>query len=175
MKKVRGQRKPKALLLKLLENAQANAFLESYLQTLSATEREGFSSFSAEYFCANEKAANTCADLVRRGVKVATCSMKYWYEVEGLPMPKVGHLMVVLTWAGEPSSIIQVTKVEECRFREVNAEFAHAEGEGDQTLESWRKAHRAFFEMECEGIGKPFTEEIMLVQEHFHVVRLAGC
>ena len=154
--------------------ARANDFLDSYLKTLPASEREGFTSFSAEHFCAEEAAANTCAALVRDGVKVATCSMKYWYETEGLPMPVVGHLMVVLNWAGEPSSIIQVTKVSECRFRQITAEWALAEGEGDKTLESWRRGHRAFFEKECEQIGMPFTEEIMLVQEHFRVVCLAS-
>jgi len=171
----RARRKRKALPPKLLEHAKANAFLESYLETLPESERGGFSSFSAEHFCADEEGANTCAALVHRGVKVATCSMKHWYEVEGLPRPEVGHLMVVLTWSGEPSSIIEVLEVSECRFRDIDAEWALAEGEGDRTLESWRQGHRAFFEKECEGIGKPFTEEILLVQERFRVVYRAGC
>ena len=154
--------------------ARAKAFLDSYLETLSASEREGFTSFSAEHFCAEEVGANACATLVHDGVKKATCSMKYWYETEGLPMPAVDHLMVVLTWNGEPSSIIRVTQVSECRFREITAEWALAEGEGDRTLESWRRGHRAFFEKECEQIGVPFTEDIVLVQEHFQVVYRAS-
>lgn len=154
--------------------AQAKAFLESYLETLSASEREGFTSFSAEHFCAEEGAANTCAALVREGLKTATCSMKYWYETEGLPMPAVDHLMVVLTWSGEPTSIIRVTKVSECRFRDITAEWALAEGEGDRTLESWRRGHRAFFEKECDQIGMPFSEDMVLIQESFQVVYLAS-
>lgn len=154
---------------------RSQAFLEGYLKTLPAAEREGFTSFSAEYFCAEEEAANTCAELVRNGVKLATCSLKYWYASGGLPMPRVGHLMVVTTWAGHPSTIIRVNQVTECRFRDVTAEFAYAEGEGDRSLESWRRGHRAFFEKECEGIGMAFTEDLMLVQESFHVVWPAGC
>ncbi len=85
-----------------------------------------------------------CAELVRIGQKTASCSMELWYSEHGEPMPEVGHLQVVTNWDGEPVCVIQMTDVSTCRYDEVTAEFAYAEGEGDRTLNWWRDAHAAF-------------------------------
>lgn len=148
----------------------AKIYLELYLSTLSSEERNKYTSFDSGYFCADEVSANTCANLVQRGIKVATCSMKYWYESGGESMPQSGQLFVVTTWAGEPTSIIETISVTECKFCAVDEEFAKAEGEGDQSLEWWRKAHWDFFSEECKEIGIEPSKEMMLVQERFKVV-----
>lgn len=62
-----------------------------------------------DYFCADEENANICSDLILRGEKTATCSMKYWYEFGLEPMLKVGNLQVVADWNGNPTSIIEIT------------------------------------------------------------------
>lgn len=153
--------------------SRAKAFLEEYLATLPASKREAIPSISVEYFCAERKAANTCAELVRAGLKVATCSLKYWYVSGGLPMPQVGHLMIVTNWEGEPSSIVETTSVSERRFCDVDEEFAYSEGEGNRTLAYWRRAHWAFFEKECSEIEMDPSEEMELVLERFQVVHSA--
>ncbi|EVU17746.1 ASCH domain protein, partial [Vibrio parahaemolyticus V-223/04] len=56
--------------------------------------------------------------------------MELWYSEHGEPMPEVGHLQVVTNWDGEPVCVIQMTDVSTCRYDEVTAEFAYAEGEG---------------------------------------------
>lgn len=154
-------------------NSREQDFLNSYLATLSPDERELIPHVVAEHFCAEEHGANQCAELVRIGKKVATCSMKYWYDIGECPMPVVNSLMIVLDWSGKPTSIIQTTEVSESRFCDVSAEHAHAEGEGDQSLAWWRRAHHDFFQMECAGAGIEFSEETLLVQERFKVVYLA--
>jgi len=60
--------------------------------------------------------------------------------------------------------------VSECRFSEVTPEFAAAEGEGDKSLEWWRKAHWDFFSIECEEQGVSASESMVLVLEKFKVV-----
>ena len=151
-------------------NEEQRAYLGNYLRSIPIADREKYVSFSAGYFCADEKSANICSELVRMGKKTATCSMKYWYESGQVPMPKVGHLHVVTDWEGAPSSIIQVTEVEEASFSAVSAGFAHAEGEGDRTLEWWRKAHWAYFSGECAGIGIEPSENMVLILERFRLV-----
>jgi len=64
-------------------------------------------------------------------------------------MPTVGHLQVVIDWNGKPICIIEIDSVETCKYNEVTAEFAHAEGEGDGSLKWWREAHWRFFAAEC--------------------------
>lgn len=44
------------------------------------------------------------------------------------------------------------------------------EGEGDMSLEYWRKIHRVFFTEELKDLEKEFTEDMMVVCEEFEVV-----
>lgn len=149
---------------------RSKVYLAGFLHSLPIEVAEKYTSFSADYFCADEYNANICADLIRRGEKQASCSMKHWYSYEGEAMPEVGHLLVVTNWDGKPVCIVEITSVTECRYCDVSAEFAAAEGEGDKTLDWWREAHWAFFSAECEELGIEPAEDMMLVLEHFKVV-----
>lgn len=151
-------------------DGQAQKYLEHYLSTLKESQRGGYTTYSADYFCADPESANSCAELIRRGLKVATCSLKYWYQFQGEPWPRQGHLQVVTDWYGNPSSIIEVTAVSECRYCDIDEEFARAEGEGDLSLAWWRQVHWQFFAAECSQLGIAMVPEIMLVTERFRVV-----
>lgn len=96
--------------------------------------------------------------------------MKYWYEEGGEKMPEIGHLEVVTDWYGNPTSIIETMAITECKFSEVNREFAYLEGEGDKSLEWWQKTHWEFFEKECKEIGIKPSKNMVLILEEFKVV-----
>jgi uncharacterized protein YhfF len=149
---------------------KAQICLNQYLESLSDSERNQYQSFSADYFCADEHNANLCAELIRIGQKTATCSLKYWYESDDEPMPEIGHLQVVTDWNGIPVCIVEINSVEECKYYDVSADFAYLEGEGDRSLEWWRKAHWNFFAQECVELNLEPNEDMMLVLERFHVV-----
>jgi uncharacterized protein YhfF len=55
-------------------------------------------------------------------------------------------------------------------FADVDAEFAAIEGEGDGSLEYWRRAHEAFFGRECKRIGRAPEPRMPVVCERFEVV-----
>ena len=59
---------------------QSQIYLDQYLSSLSETERKKYQSFGSDYFCADERNANLCAELIRIGQKTATCSLNIWYE-----------------------------------------------------------------------------------------------
>ncbi|MDN3612454.1 ASCH domain-containing protein [Vibrio ostreicida] len=145
-------------------------YLERYLSALNPEIANTYTSYSADYFCADEDNANVCADLILRGEKRASCSLEHWYSQEGETMPVSGHLQVVTNWSGEPVCIIEITEVELCEYRFVTAEFAAEEGEGDKTLEWWQGAHWTFFSQECQQLGIKPTQEMLLVLERFNVV-----
>ncbi len=46
---------------------------------------------------------------------------------------------------GEPRAVIRTTALEIVPFDEVSDEHAHAEGEGDRTLDAWREIHERFW------------------------------
>lgn len=61
----------------------------------------------------------------------------------------------------EAICIIEITKVDIVPFKE---------GEGDKTLEWWRKAHIDFFKPYFEEFGLMFSEDSRIVLEEFQVV-----
>ncbi len=151
-------------------NKVQKEYLNKYLEKLNPEERGIHRDVMADYFCADEENANICSDLILRGEKTATCSMKYWYESDLEPMPKIGNLLVVTDWNGNPTSIIEITEVSERKFSEVSAEFAALEGEGDKSLDWWRKVHWDFFASECKEQGLEASNDMVLVLEKFKVV-----
>ncbi|MCK8115729.1 GNAT family N-acetyltransferase [Anaerosoma tenue] len=126
--------------------------------------------YTAWHFCDNQADADELADLVLAGRKRATAGALWSYEAEGEPLPRPGDLSVVTDWSGTPRCVIRTTSVEVVPFGSVTEEFAAAEGEGDGSLDYWRRAHRAAFEREAVLTGRAPSEEMPVVCERFEVV-----
>lgn len=153
---------------------KSQSYLDAYLGSLTPEQLANCTSFSTDYFCADEYNADLCAQLILRGEKRASCSMEYWYSHKGERMPEVGHLQVVTDWQGKPICIIEIISVSTCKYSDVTAEFAALEGEGDKSLAWWREAHWKFFSLECQELGIMPTQEMLLVLEQFKVVYSAS-
>lgn len=110
------------------------------------------------------------AELVKTGIKTATCSLHCLYEIEEEPLPEVGEYNVILNSADEAVCITRTTNVYVTTFDNVTGEHAFKEGEGDRTLGYWRKAHEKFFGNELSVVGKVFDGETKLVCEEFELV-----
>ena len=151
-------------------DAQYKAFLSAYLISLPSTHKHHQQPITSGYFCNDEESANNCSDLIYQGIKTATCSMKYWYDIEAESYPRINNLHIVTDWYGKPTSIIETTRVEECKFKNVSEKFAANEGEGDMSLDYWEKQHWQFFEEECKAVNITASKNMVLVLENFHVV-----
>lgn len=110
------------------------------------------------------------AELTVKGIKTATCSAYYWYENGGEELPKEGEYSVVLNSSDEAVCVTKTVKVYKERFKNISEEHAYKEGEGDRSLEYWRKVHRDFFTRELSEAGAEFNEDTELVCEEFKVV-----
>jgi len=110
--------------------------------------------------------ATELALLVRDGPKRATTALLSSFEDDEEPLPILGGYSVILDGAGEPVCIIQTTRLDTVPFGEVDEEFAWVEGEGDRSLEYWRRAHIWFFEED----GTPVTDDDLVVLERFDKV-----
>lgn len=110
------------------------------------------------------------AELVRRGVKTATCSAALLYELEQEAYPKEGEYSVILDSAGNAVCITRTTRVYASTFDRVTELHARKEGEGDRSLEDWRRVHRKFFTDELRTVGRTFDEKLELICEEFEVV-----
>ncbi|KAH6843480.1 PUA-like domain-containing protein [Chaetomium sp. MPI-CAGE-AT-0009] len=100
--------------------------------------------------------------LAVQGKKSATTS---WPVPEPLHWG-VGDLSVILDGAGAPRALMRTTSLVGCRFRDVEEEFALAEGEGD--YETYRAGHIAFYRGQ-DG-GEVFGEDSIVLCERFEVV-----
>lgn len=78
------------------------------------------------------------AKLVVDGTKTATASAYDLYELDEEELPQVGSYDIVLDSNDEAICIIEITKVDIVPFKDVSADHAFKEGEGDKTLEWWR-------------------------------------
>ena len=99
--------------------------------------------------------------IVLRGSKTATC----WSIAEG-QQTAIGKQMLVLDGSGRPGAVVETVELRQLRFCDVDIKFALDEGEGDETLESWREGHRAYFER-----NGGFHPEMMLWCERFKLVK----
>lgn len=116
------------------------------------------------------EAADKLAGLVVQGIKTATCSAYDLYQVNNEPLPKEGDYSVILNSSGEAVCIVKTLKIYVTEFKNVSAEHAYKEGEGDRSLEYWREVHVNFLTNELATINKTFDENTKVVCEEFEVV-----
>ncbi len=155
----------------MVENLKAALMWEQYRKAqnknLKKSDQAAVNDYSAWSFGGSSTIADELADLVNRGIKTATASAFPLYESEKESIPKVGEYSVILTSEEEPVCIIRLIEVEILPFNQVSAEQAFQEGEGDRSLEYWRRVHKAFFENELKQRRLKFTEEMQVVCEKF--------
>jgi uncharacterized protein YhfF len=106
--------------------------------------------------------ADELLDLVMKGVKTATCSTE---DEPNMSAP--GERWIVRDGQGNSACVIETTEVSFRRYLEVDAAFAHDEGEGDRSLDYWRAAHRRYF----TRLGR-FSDDMMLMCERFCLVEI---
>jgi uncharacterized protein YhfF len=129
--------------------------------TLSAVP-ERYKNLRAFAFGDSPALPDELLDLVLKGVKTATCSTE---DEPNTSTP--GERWIVLDGRGEPRCVIETTEITYRLYNDVDARFAHDEGEGDRSLAYWRDAHRRYF----TRLGK-FSDGMMLMCERFRLVEI---
>lgn len=148
----------------------ANIMWENYLKSINEPIESSEKSYEAWAFGADAESANALSALVLEGKKTATSSLHCLYADEGEALPEENAYSIILDGNGEAQCVIKTTKVNIMPFNEVTETFAKTEGEGDMTIEYWRKVHKAFFSSALEKTDKTFDENMFVVCETFEVV-----
>ena len=107
--------------------------------------------------------ADELLELVLVGKKTATC----WAASEGLKGVEVGKRWIVKDGQGRPRAILETVELTRRLFEEVDSTFAHDEGEGDRSLEYWRRAHTEYFSRQ-----RVFSRSMDLYCERFRLVEI---
>ena len=104
-------------------------------------------------------------DLVIAGRKTATSGALRDFPAGEPGRPAVGRRDIATDWDGTPRVVIETVEVTERRFRDVDARFAEAEGEGG--LDAWREGHIRYFDR-----NGGWSEDMWLLCERFRVVEV---
>ncbi|WP_449556705.1 ASCH domain-containing protein [Huaxiibacter chinensis] len=108
--------------------------------------------------------ASALADLIKKGIKTASCGSYASYQQEE-SAPGMGSYNIILDGHSVPVCVIRLVSIRLVRFCDVTEEFARKEGEGDLSLEYWQREHQRFFTREGH-----FSEDMELIAEEFEVV-----
>jgi len=138
-------------------------FLKDTNRDLNTTYIEVF------HFELTEKLATELLKLVLEGKKQATAASLKSFEINNEKIPKPGDLSIVTDFEGNPKCVIETTNIELIPFNEMTYDICKREGE-DDTLESWKKGHKRFYEAEGTIMGYEFTEDLIVVFEDFKMI-----
>lgn len=122
------------------------------------------------HFCDNEKDANECALLVKRGIKRATTDSLLGLQCRNEPLPKIGNFLIIADWEEKAQCIVKINKVRLKPFFSIDQAYAELEGEGDKSLEYWKKVHWDYFTRELEPFGRVPRESMIVVCQEFEKV-----
>ena len=142
----------------------------AFLASIPDAATLGTHAISAWHFCDNQHDADLCAELVLQGRKTATAPSAWGFAARDEPIPTVGEHHVVTSWDGIAQCVIRTTSVEIVPFDRVTAAHAAAEGEGDGSLEDWRRVHWKYYQRELAGTGFEPRKDMPIVCENFAVV-----
>lgn len=110
--------------------------------------------------------ADELAALVMKGGKTATCCSLSSFEKEE-ELPSVGSYSIVLDGEGTPVCVIRTIAMYLKQFSDMTDELAKKEGEGDLSLDYWKKGHQDFFEREGT-----YSEDMEIVFEEFQLIEI---
>lgn len=151
-------------------NQTVQAYWEAFVRLGTIDPAAAEAGYQAWPFGSNPDMADRLGALVLQGIKTATASLVWSYEVDDQPYPVVGGYSIILDGRSLPLCIIQTIKLYVAPFDEVDEEQAYLEGEGDRTLQYWRDVHWQFFEEECRQLGRNPDPKMPVICERFTLV-----
>lgn len=122
------------------------------------------------YFGNSSEMSEDLAGLVVAGKKFATASLADVNKIKPDEAPVADGYSVVTNFEGNPLCIIRTTEIVHTPFNEVGAQFAADEGEGDQSLEFWRRVHSEYFTREAATLNIDFNESSIVCCERFKLL-----
>ncbi len=140
-----------------------------YLSTLLPAERPENPRVEAS-FAGNQQITDSLLKLYLSGKKCAGSSIAEDFISAGDPLPQIGNYWIYLNSNREPSCILRTEQVVFNKFKDVPSAIAIAEGEGDLSLEYWRKTHAEFYLPHLSSWGVSNIDEATVVTEYFRIV-----
>lgn len=106
------------------------------------------------------------------GSKTSTSSLLAQYDGEDDPVPEVAGRYVMVDSHERPAGVVEITEVRLVPMGQIDLRFAREEGEGYDSVASWRHAHERFWREHAPGV--PLDDETVVVAVRFRLVERLG-
>lgn len=150
-----------------VDRAGVTEFWSAYCR---ASKLSGSTPYQAWYFGDSPQLARELVELVLHGPKRATAGLGFVADALPHTAAVPDGYSVVTEIDGTPRAVLRTTGLERRKFSEVDAAFAWDEGEGDRTLDDWKRGHWRYFSRECESLGRIMTEDAEVCLERFELL-----
>lgn len=151
-----------------MDNASARDmwgdFLDTHLEYAFAEEPR------VTHFCDNEKDSQACLKLVLSGTKRATSHSLLGLQLRKESLPKIGDFTVITDWNGKARCIVRTVGLRLKPFFSIRESYARLEGEGDKSLDYWKKTHWDYYTRELAPFSREPRESMIVVCEVFEKV-----
>ena len=107
---------------------------------------------------------------VLNGIKQTSTSLHIESELEGWPMEHEGEYNIILDGRNMPAPVIKTMSVRRVKYRDVDADHAYWEGEGDRTLETYFLEHDKYYLRRGEALGFEFNKDMLVDLNRFELV-----
>ena len=107
---------------------------------------------------------------VLNGIKRTSTSLHIESELEGWPMEHEGEYNIILDGRNMPAAVIKTMSVRRVKYRDVDADHAYWEGEGDRTLETYFLEHDKYYLRRGEALGFEFNKDMLVDLNRFELV-----
>ena len=108
--------------------------------------------------------------LVLKGTKRSVTHSLLGIQYRRETLPKIGDFTILTDWEGEARCIVRTVAVHLKPFFSISPAYAKMEGEGNGTLEAWKKSHWDLFAEELKAYGRTPHESMIVVCEVFDKV-----
>lgn len=126
--------------------------------------------YTVEYFGDHPTLTDELLALVLSGRKRATADLVSEFLHRGDRLPRIGSHGIACDSTGAARIVIRSTEFRIGPSTSVDAAFAFDEGEGDCTLETWTRDHRAYWTRVCAARGATWDPSEDVIFERFSVV-----
>jgi len=149
-------------------NEKELLYWNNYLRSINiGTKAEPYVETS---IAGNIDIANSLLSLYLSGKKYAGSGLVKDYQLAGDELPKIGNHWIVLDAKGTPCCILKTIRVETHLFKNITKEIAIAEGEGDLSIETWKKLHRKFFTPYLQEFKIDNLDDEPIITEFYELV-----
>jgi len=145
------------------------AFWQKYADSIGGKESLRDAVVSVGY-AGNPQITDELLGLFRSGKKTAGSSLVEDFLSAGDPLPQAGNYWICLDSDGKPKCILQTHEIVTNKFKDIPAAIAEAEGEGDLSVEYWKRIHADLYATFLKAWGVLDLDEATVITEFFTIV-----